>query len=76
LPSAAAGLAATIDTACSSTLASVSLAATLMRARSCRRAVTAAALLTLDPRTIGALAAAGMLAADGRCKTLDAAADG
>ena len=47
-----------------------------MRAGSCGRAIAAAALLTLDPRTIGALAAAAMLAPDGRCKTLDAAADG
>ena len=35
-----------------------------------------AALLTLDPATIGMLAAANMLTPDGRCKTLDAAADG
>ena len=35
-----------------------------------------AALLTLDPATIGMLTSAAMLAPDGRCKTLDAAADG
>lgn len=70
------GPAATIDTACSSSLSSVALAGTLMRAGGCGRAVAAAALLTLDPRTIGALAAAAMLAPDGRCKTNDAAADG
>ena len=35
-----------------------------------------AALLTLDPATIGMLAAANMLTPSGRCKTLDAAADG
>ena len=33
-------------------------------------------LLTLDPATIGMLTSAAMLAPDGRCKTLDAAADG
>jgi 3-oxoacyl-(acyl-carrier-protein) synthase len=71
-----AGPAATIDTACSSSLSSVALVATLMRAGGCGRAIAAAALLTLDPRTIRALAAAAMLAPDGRCKTLDAAADG
>ncbi len=65
-----------MDTACSSSLASIALAATLMRAGKCGRAVAAASLLTLDPRTIGALAAANMLAPDGRCKTLDASADG
>ena len=40
------------------------------------RAIVTAALLTLDPATIGMLAAANMLTPDGRCKTLDAAADG
>lgn len=35
-----------------------------------------AALLTLDPATIGMLTSAAMLAPDGRCKTLDASADG
>lgn len=35
-----------------------------------------AALLTLDPATISMLTSAAMLAPDGRCKTLDAAADG
>lgn len=34
------------------------------------------ALLTLDPGTINMLTSAGMLAPDGRSKTLDAAADG
>ena len=47
-----------------------------MRAGKAARALLAAALLTLDPRTIGMLAAANMLAPDGRCKTLDAGADG
>ena len=40
------------------------------------RALVTAALLTLDPATIGMLTAANMLAPDGRCKTSDAAADG
>jgi len=40
------------------------------------RAMVTAALLTLDPATIGMLAAANMLTPDGRCKTLDAAAGG
>ena len=35
-----------------------------------------AALLTLDPATISMLTSAAMLAPDGRCKTLDAGADG
>ena len=39
-------------------------------------AVAAGASLILAPHVTGVLAAAGMLSADGRCKTLDAAADG
>jgi acyl transferase domain-containing protein len=42
----------------------------------CRVGLVTAALLTLDPATIGMLTAASMLAPDGRCKTLDASADG
>jgi acyl transferase domain-containing protein len=42
----------------------------------CRRGIITAALLTLDPSTLVMLTAAGMLAPDGRCKTLDASADG
>ena len=42
----------------------------------CTQGLVTSALLTLDPATIGMLTAAAMLAPDGRCKTLDAAADG
>jgi len=48
----------------------------MLRERACGRGLVAAALLTLEPATVGALAAAAMLAPDGRCKALDAAADG
>ena len=72
----AAGPAISLDTACSSSLSATSLAARLLLEGSAARALTTAALLTLDPGTIGMLTAAGMLAPDGRCKTLDAAADG
>ena len=48
----------------------------MLQRGACMRGVLAAALCTLDPATIGMLAAANMLAPDGRCKTLDAAADG
>ena len=71
-----AGPAVSIDTACSSSLSSVALAAAFLKDRKAARVVSTSALLTLDPRTINMLAAAGMLAPDGRCKTLDAAADG
>ena len=42
----------------------------------CQQGLVTATLLTLDPATISMLASASMLAPDGRCKTLDASADG
>lgn len=39
-------------------------------------ALVGGVLLTLVPQSTGMLALAGMMAADGRCKTLDASADG
>ena len=70
------GPALSIDTACSSSLSGTSLLVGMLRRGRCSRGLLTAALLTLDPATIGMLAAANMLAPDGRCKTLDAAADG
>jgi 3-oxoacyl-(acyl-carrier-protein) synthase/acyl carrier protein len=70
------GPAVALDTACSSSLSAVHLARRMLGEGRCARGVVTAALLTLDPATIGMLTAAGMLAPDGRCKTLDAAADG
>ena len=72
----AAGPAISMDTACSSSLAATSVAARLLLDGSAARGLVTAALLTLDPATVGMLTAASMLAPDGRCKTLDAAADG
>ena len=74
--SCCAGPAISIDTACSSSLSGTSMIAGMLQRGACARGVLAAALCTLDPATIGMLAAARMLAPDGRCKTLDAAADG
>ena len=71
-----AGPAISIDTACSSSLSATSLAAALLQEGKAARSLVTAALVTLDPATIGMLTAASMLAPDGRCKTLDAAADG
>ena len=65
-----------MDTACSSSLTAMQLTTDLLRWRACTRGLVAAALLTLEPSTVGALAAAAMLAPDGRCKTLDVGADG
>lgn len=71
-----AGPAISIDTACSSSLSGTALVAGMLQRGTCGRGVLTASLLTLDPATIAMLAAANMLAPDGRCKTLDAAADG
>ena len=54
----------------------MSLLAELLRRGQCAWGLALAALLTLDPATILCLTAATMLAPDGRCKTLDATADG
>ena len=70
------GPALAVDTACSSSLTAMQLTADLLRRRACTRGLVAAALLTLEPSTVGALAASAMLAPDGRCKTLDVGADG
>ncbi|CAL5223543.1 g6075 [Coccomyxa viridis] len=70
------GPAISIDTACSSSLSGTSMIASMLQRGVCGRAVLTAVLCTLDPATIGMLAAANMLAPDGRCKTLDSAADG
>jgi acyl transferase domain-containing protein len=50
--------------------------ADMLRRGKCGRGILTASLLTLDPDTISMLAAANMLAPDGRCKTLDTMADG
>ena len=52
------------------------MVAGMLQRGTCARGILTAALCTLDPATIGMLAAANMLAPDGRCKTLDSAADG
>lgn len=70
------GAAISIDTACSSSLSSVALTSQLLREGKSARGIATSCLLTLDPQTIGMLSAANMLAPDGRCKTMDSAADG
>ncbi|KAK9864441.1 hypothetical protein WJX84_010043 [Apatococcus fuscideae] len=70
------GPAVSLDTACSSTLSATSLASSMLWGGRCKRGLVTASLLTLDPATISMLTAANMLAPDGRCKTLDASADG
>ncbi len=65
-----------IDTACSSSLVAVHQACQSLRNGDCDLALTGGVNLILSPITMFALSQANMLAADGRCKTFDAAADG
>lgn len=65
-----------LDTACSSSLVSVHLACQSLRLGECQVALAGGVNVILMPETMVTLAKARMLAADGRCKTFDASADG
>jgi 8-amino-7-oxononanoate synthase len=65
-----------VDTACSSSLVAVHLAAQSLRHQECELAIAGGINLILLPDLTLALAEAEMMAADGRCKTFDANADG
>ncbi len=65
-----------VDTACSSSLVAVHLACKSLALGECDRAIVGAANLMLAPEETMSLSRWGMLAADGRCKTFDARADG
>ena len=73
------GPSVSIDTACSSSLVGTHMARLSMTAGAasgCIAALAAGVKLILTPDTSAMFNRAGMLTADGRCKTLDAAADG
>ena len=65
-----------IDTACSSSLVAVHLATAALRVGECGAALAAGVNAPLTPSVGSLFGAAGMLASDGRCKALDAGADG
>ncbi|KAL6765559.1 beta-ketoacyl synthase [Haematococcus lacustris] len=70
------GPAVAVDTACSSSLVATHAALASLRLGQVPGAVAAAVNLTLTPDTFAMFHKAGMLSPEGRCKTLDAAADG
>ena len=65
-----------IDTACSSSLVSIAMACQSLRAGDCDVAVAGGITLLLSPYTMALAAGTQALSIDGRCKTLDARANG
>lgn len=70
------GPSASIDTACSASLVAVHMAASNIAAGTVSSALVAGVLLCLVPQSTLMVQRAGMIAPDGRCKVLDASADG
>jgi myxalamid-type polyketide synthase MxaD len=70
------GPSVTLDTACSSSLAAMHMACQALRARECHLALAGGVTVMLSPLSLIPFTRMGLLAADGRCKTLDAGADG
>jgi len=70
------GAALSVDTACSSSLVAAHFVGSQMKASLSAAGLVAGVGLLLSPNPTSMFQKAGMLAPDGRCKTLDAAADG
>jgi acyl transferase domain-containing protein/acyl-CoA synthetase (AMP-forming)/AMP-acid ligase II/acyl carrier protein len=65
-----------VDTACSSSLVAIHMACESLRRAESELAIAGAVNLILSPEVTIAFSHARMMAADGRCKTFDAQADG
>ncbi|WP_324788423.1 SDR family NAD(P)-dependent oxidoreductase [Streptomyces sp. H51] len=70
------GPSVTVDTACSSSLVAVHQACRSLLERDCDTALAGGVNVLLSPTITASFDQAGALAADGRCKPFDAAADG
>jgi myxalamid-type polyketide synthase MxaE and MxaD len=70
------GPSVTLDTACSSSLVAIHMACQALRAGECHLALAGGVSVMLSPLSLMPFARMGLLAKDGRCKTLDARADG
>lgn len=70
------GPSVSVDTACSSSLVALGQAVKALRDGDCPMAVAGGINLILSPEGTLSFSQSGLMAADGRCKTFDAAADG